>query len=83
MLSITGKPYDTLDDVIFGTKEDDYSSFKAIGVEYNQIDLKDGYFDEEKIFEFLEKNVPTLIFLQRSRGYAWRNALCINDIIIL
>lgn len=80
MLSITGKPYDTLDDVIFGTKEDDYSSFKAIGVEYNQIDLKDGYFDEEKIFKFLEKNVPTLIFLQRSRGYAWRNALCINDI---
>lgn len=81
MLSITGKPYDTLDEVIFGKKEGDYSSLKAIGVKYHQIELnEEGLFDENAIFDYLNNNEPDLIFLQRSRGYSLRNALNINDI---
>lgn len=76
MLSITGKPYDTLDTVIFGSEKNDYTSLKAIGVVYNQIDLDQyGKIDEQAVLEFLSKNTPTIIFLQRSRGYAWRDAM--------
>ena len=47
MLSITGKPYDTLDKVI-GIEENE-SSLKSFGVNYEQIDLVDNKFDIEKI----------------------------------
>lgn len=46
MLSITGKPYDTLDEVI-GIKENE-SSLKSFGINYKQIDLIDNEFDYEK-----------------------------------
>ena len=44
MLSINGKPYDTLDKVI-GIEENP-SSLKSFGVKYEQIDLVDNQFDE-------------------------------------
>lgn len=47
MLSISGKPYDTLDEVI-GLVEND-SSLKSYGVQYEQIELKDDDFDYEEI----------------------------------
>ena len=47
MLSITGKPYDTLDKVI-GIEENN-SSLKAFGVKYEQIDLIDNEFDKNTI----------------------------------
>ena len=49
MLSISGKPYDTLDEVI-GLRENK-SSLKSFGVKYEQIDLVDNDFDYEKIQE--------------------------------
>ena len=52
MLSITGLPYDTLHEVI-GIKENN-SSLKAFGINYEQIDLIDNYFDYEKIKEILK-----------------------------
>ena len=51
LLSITGKPYDTLDEVI-GIKEN-VSSLKSFGVNYEQIDLVDNDFDYDKIKELL------------------------------
>ena len=53
MLSINGKPYDTLDKVI-GIEENP-SSLKSFGVKYEQIDLVDNQFDEEKIINRLKK----------------------------
>ena len=47
MLSINGKPYDTLDEVI-GIAENP-SSLKSFGVKYEQIDLINDDFDYEKI----------------------------------
>ena len=78
MLCITGKPYDTLEQAI-GISGDAYGSLKQFGINYNQADLLDsGALDYEKIAAALKAG-PKLIYLQRSRGYAWREALSIQD----
>ena len=51
LLSITGKPYDTLDEVI-GIKENK-SSLKSFGIIYEQIDLIENDFDYKKIKEVI------------------------------
>ena len=52
MLSITGKPYDTLEEVI-GIR-DNPSSLKSFGVNYEQIDLVNNEFDVAKIVKKLQ-----------------------------
>ena len=76
LMSITGKPYDTLDEVI-GIK-DNPSSLKAFGISYEQIDLKDNTFDTEKIIKALQTKKIKVIEIQRSRGYSTRNTLSIK-----
>lgn len=78
VLSINGKPYDTLDEVI-GIRENP-SSLKAFGVTYEQIDLKDGLFDVEAIKERASKKDIKMIIVQRSRGYAFRKAFTIEEL---
>lgn len=78
VLSINGKPYDTLDEVI-GIRENP-SSLKAFGVTYEQIDLKDGLFDIEAIKERASRNDIKMIIVQRSRGYAFRKAFTIEEL---
>lgn len=78
VLSINGKPYDTLDEVI-GIKENP-SSLKAFGIHYEQIELKNGKFDLEKIQERVAKNDIKLIISQRSRGYLYRDAFTITEL---
>lgn len=73
MLSITGKPYDTLHESLFGK---DNGSLENFGVKYRQIELKeDGSYNEQEIFKLVKKLKPTIIYLQRSRGYSSRKAL--------
>ena len=78
MLSITGKPYDTLDEVI-GIKENE-SSLKSFGINYKQIDLIDNEFDYEKIKETLQNNNIKLIEIQRSKGYSTRKSITISSL---
>lgn len=78
MLSITGKPYDTLDEVI-GIKENE-SSLKSFGVNYKQIDLINNEFDYEKIKETLQNNNIKLIEIQRSKGYSTRKSITISSL---
>ncbi len=78
MLSITGKPYDTLDEVI-GIK-DNPSSLKSFGVEYRQIDLINDDFDYDKIKEAITKEKIKLIEIQRSKGYSTRKSLIIEKL---
>lgn len=78
VLSINGKPYDTLDEVI-GIRENP-SSLKAFGVKYEQIDLKDGLFDIPAIKKRASKNDIKMIMVQRSRGYAFRKAFTIEEL---
>ena len=78
LLSINGKPYDTLDEVI-GIRENP-SSLKAFKVNYNQIDLVNNDFDYDKIRDYLSKNKVKVIEIQRSVGYANRDTLSIEKI---
>ena len=78
MLSICGKPYDTLDEVI-GLSEN-ASSLKSYKVDYEQIDLINNDFDYEKIEERVKKGNIKLIEIQRSKGYSTRESLCIDKL---
>ena len=78
MLSIAGKPYDTLDEVI-GLQENK-SSLKSFNINYEQIDLVDNDFDYEKISARLSKQDIKLVEIQRSRGYATRKSITLDKI---
>ena len=78
LLSISGKPYDTLDSII--GFNDNPSSLKSYNVNYEQIDLIDDDFDIAKIKERLAQNGVKMIEIQRSRGYATRRSLTMDKI---
>ncbi len=78
LLSISGKPYDTLDSII--GFNDNKSSLKSYGIKYEQIDLVDDDFNIEKIKERLSKKDVKMIEIQRSRGYATRKSLSMDKI---
>ena len=78
ILSVTGKPYDTLEGVI-GIREEK-GSLKEFGVTYNQVDFLDnGEVDLEGIKEKINDKTK-LVMIQRSKGYSWRKSLTIEDI---
>lgn len=77
-LSISGKPYDTLDEVIGIV--DNQSSLKAHGVSYEQIDLVENDFDYEQIEKRVAKKDVKLIEIQRSRGYSLRDSITLDKI---
>lgn len=79
LLSITGKPYDTLEEVIGIRGEEGNGSLKDYGITYSQVDLKDGTIDDESVLKAINEKTR-LVFLQRSRGYEWRPALTIGEI---
>lgn len=76
MLSICGKPYDTLDEVI-GISPNP-SSLTSFGIKYEQIDLVDQDFDYAKIEKTLKEKKIKLIEIQRSRGYALRKSITLD-----
>ncbi len=79
MISITGKPYDTLEEVIGLAGEKGNGSLMDFGVEYGQVDLLEGGIpDYEKITEAV-KDVK-VAYIQRSRGYSLRPAFTVDDI---
>ena len=78
LLSITGKPYDTLDEVI-GIVENK-SSLKSFNINYEQIDLINNEFDYEKIKETLKTKKIKLIEIQRSKGYSTRKSITIEKL---
>lgn len=78
LLSICGKPYDTLDEVI-GIVENS-SSLASFGVLYRQIDLLEDDFDYEKIREYLTKQKVKVIEIQRSKGYSTRKSISLEKI---
>lgn len=78
LLSISGKPYDTLDEVI-GIR-DNPSSLKSFGIKYAQIDLINDDFDYEKIEDFVKNNKVKVIEIQRSKGYSTRKSLSLEKL---
>ncbi len=77
MLSITGDVYDTLQGVIEGKGT---GSLKDFGIKYEKIELENGNFNLPAIKDAIKKLQPKMIFIQRSRGYSWRNALSVSEI---
>jgi len=78
MLSITGKPYDTLEEVIGIV--DNPSSLKSFQISYDQIDLKEDDFDYDAICDYLQKHPVKLIEIQRSKGYSTRKSITIEKV---
>ena len=78
LISISGKPYDTLDEVI-GIVENS-SSLQSYGVKYEQIELINNDFDYKKIEERIKKGNVKLIEIQRSRGYSTRKTIDLEKV---
>ena len=78
MLSINGKPYDTLDEVI-GIVENK-SSLKSYGINFEKIELIDNDFNYEEIQKTLKNKKIKLIEIQRSKGYANRKSISIEKV---
>ncbi|MBE7076816.1 MAG: hypothetical protein E7374_02865 [Clostridiales bacterium] len=80
MLCISGTPYDTLMNIIYGVEGKNVGSLKDYNINYAEVDLKDGDFDLESISKAINELNPKMIYIQRSRGYSLRNALSIAQI---
>lgn len=79
MISLSGAPYDSLQEMI-GLSGNSTQSLKASGVKYEQIELVNDDFDDDKIIERLKQNNVKLVEIQRSRGYSHRQSLSISKI---
>ena len=83
MLSVAGKPYDTLEQVIGIVGEPGNGSLADFGVEYRQIELDGaGHLDLPAIGKALEENRGRvkMVFVQRSKGYLNRRTLTVAEI---
>ena len=79
LLYITGKPYDTLEEIV-GIRGNGTGSLKEFGISYNSVALKeDGRPDFEKIASSIKSNTK-MIGIQRSKGYATRPSFTIGEI---
>lgn len=79
LLSVTGLPYDTLRNAI-GIEGDCHGSLKFYGINYKQVDLKNGEADLEAIKAALADQSISAVLIQRSRGYENRKALSAEEI---
>lgn len=79
LLSITGKPYDTLEEVI-GIRGEGAGSLKDFGIQYRQVELlEDGSIDLDRVREAVT-GTTTMVLIQRSRGYSWRPSIEVKEI---
>lgn len=79
MISVTGAPYDTLEEVIGLKGEKGNGSLLDYGVEYEQVDLNEDGSPDLKTIEEKVRDAK-IAYIQRSRGYSLRPALSIEDI---
>lgn len=75
VLSITGNPYDTLQGVFSG----EVGSLSEYGVSFAKVDLVGSAFDMPAILDNITEHKPSIIYIQRSRGYEWRSSISISD----
>lgn len=79
MLCVTGTPYDTIQPVIGIT--DGKGSLKDFGVSYSEVALKaDGTAHLDAIAAAVAEKKPKMVYIQRSKGYATRPSLRIDEI---
>lgn len=81
LLSITGLPYDTMQEVIGISGKDTTGTLKEMNISFSQIDMTpDGHIDIPALRLALQEHTNTrVVILQRSRGYAWRASVLPRD----
>ena len=80
LVSATGAPYDTLEEII-GKRGESGASLKDWGIDYIEVSLtKDGKIDKETLGEVLKNKKVKMVELQRSKGYAWRESYTVEEL---
>ncbi|KPL58795.1 methionine gamma-lyase family protein [Rossellomorea vietnamensis] len=79
LVYITGKPYDTLEEIV-GTRGEGTGSLKEFHIGYQSVDLDEsGKVDFEKVARTISTKTK-MIGIQRSKGYANRPSFTIEEI---
>ena len=79
LLSVTGRPYDTLEEVI-GLREQGQGSLGEFGVRYDELALTDaGVVDLDALDRALDQPCR-MVLIQRSCGYSWRPSISVEQI---
>jgi cystathionine beta-lyase family protein involved in aluminum resistance len=79
LLYITGKPYDTLEEIV-GIRGTGEGSLKEFNITYQHVDLtKTGVIDYERVRQAIHQNTK-MIGIQRSKGYADRPSFTVSEI---
>lgn len=79
LISITGPPYDTMQEIIGIKDTGEKGTLKEYGIIYKEVDLVDNKIDIESV----EKSITSktkILMIQRSTGYSDRRALTIEEI---
>jgi len=80
LLYITGKPYDTLEEVIGVRGEAGEGSLREFGVSFDSVALnEDGTVNFEEVAKKIKPNTK-MIGVQRSSGYSWRSSFTVEQI---
>ncbi|MCL1857607.1 MAG: methionine gamma-lyase family protein [Oscillospiraceae bacterium] len=85
MLSVTGRPYDTLTGVIgYNERGDDIGALTDFGIRYGQVELRDNKLDLNEIAGCLKDYEETekikVVFVQKSKGYKDRATISSREI---
>ncbi|HOV70235.1 MAG TPA: methionine gamma-lyase family protein, partial [Clostridia bacterium] len=75
-VSVAGKPYDTLDQIINGKN----GSLAEYGIGFESIGLAGGDIDREAVKKLFSSKKIKLAMIQRSKGYAWRKSIDLDEI---
>lgn len=78
IIYISGKPYDTLEEVI-GIRGNEMGSLSEFGITYKEVPLKNNKLDFIGIKKAISDKTK-MVTLQRATGYSWRKAIEIDDI---
>ena len=79
MVSITGRPYDTLHATIGLSGRPGIGSLAEFGIKYRELDLReDGRVDMEAVPDAVKG--ATVAYIQRSRGYSLRPSISVLEI---
>lgn len=78
LVAITGKPYDTLEETI-GIRGGNNGSLKDFGINYKEVPMVNDEPDKEGIVKAIDDTVKAVL-IQRSKGYAFRKTLSVDEI---
>lgn len=79
VVAASGKPYDTLEGAI-GLSGDYPHSLVKQGVSFDFVELdRNGKINIDNVLKTIEEKKADVLYVQRSRGYAWRDSLLVNE----